>query len=93
MNARKHADLDGDLANLVEGAMVGPDAVVQHLFAEDVLAQKLIILAELFRSSGIPFRQLLFQLVLYRLDQGVAFELRVLLRIERIGETAADLGF
>ena len=38
MDAGQHADLALDVANLVEGAVVGTDAVVQNLVAEDVLA-------------------------------------------------------
>src|SRR6185437_10340617 len=50
VNTGQNADLDGDLADLVEGAMIGTDALVENLFTEDVFAQQLVILAELLRS-------------------------------------------
>ena len=42
VHAREHAGLDRDWADLVEGAVVGADAVVEHLVAEDLLAQELV---------------------------------------------------
>ena len=52
VNAGQNADLDRDRANLVEGAMIGTDALVQHLVAEDLLAQQLVVLGELLGRGG-----------------------------------------
>ena len=55
VHAGEHAGLDGDLADLVEGAVVGADAVVEYLLAEDLLAEELVVLAELLaRRQGHP---------------------------------------
>ena len=91
MDAWEDADLDANLADLVEGAVVGPNTVIEHLFAEDGLTQLLVVLAQLFRSSGIALRELFLELILDGLDQGVAFEFGMLLGVERVRESSADL--
>ena len=93
VHAGQHAGLDRDLANLVEGAVVGTDAVVEYLLAEDLLAEELVVLAELLRGIGVIGGELLLQLVLDLLDHGVALELGVLLGVERVLEAVADLAF
>src|SRR5260370_5194964 len=91
VNSRQNPNLNRDLANLIEGAMIRSDAVVQNLIAEDVFAKQLIVLAQLLRCSRISFRQLLLQLILDRLDQRIAIELRMLLCIQRILQLRANL--
>ena len=92
MDARKNAHLNADLANLVEGAMVGADALVQNLLAEDGFAKLLVILGKLLGSGRVVLWQIFLELVLDFLDQGVALKLGMLLRVERILEAVADLG-
>src|SRR5260370_1603198 len=91
VNSRQNPNLNRDLANLIEGAMIRPDALVQNLIAEDVFAKQLIVLAQLLRCSRIPFRQVLLQLILDRLDQRITIELRMLLCIQRILQLRANL--
>ncbi len=47
VHAGQNAGLDGDRADLVEGAVIGADAVVEDLLAEDGLAQAFEVLGEL----------------------------------------------
>ena len=53
VRAGQNAGLDGDLANLVEGAAIGTDAILGHLLAEDPLAQMLVIVRQLLLGRGI----------------------------------------
>ena len=80
-----------DGANLVEGAPVGPDALLRHLLAEDPLAQMLVIMRQLLLRVGIVGRQSGGQLILDLLDQRVALGLAVRLGVERILQPVADL--
>ena len=64
VHAGEDAGLDRDLADLVEGAVIGADAVVENLVAEDLLAEQLEVLAELLGSIRIIGRELFLQLVL-----------------------------
>ena len=45
VGARQHADLDPDVADLVELAPVGTAVLLDHLLAENLLAQQVEILA------------------------------------------------
>ena len=92
VRAGQNAGLDGDLANLVEGAAVGPDALLGHLLAEDPLAQLLIVVGQLLLGARIVGGQLGGQLVLDRLDQRLALQLVVRLGIQRVLEPVFDLG-
>ena len=90
MHAWKNANLDGYSANLIEGTVVGADALVEDLLTEDVFAEKFVVLAELLRSGGILGRQLFLQLILDLLDESVGLELRMLLRVESILEAITN---
>ena len=81
VGAGQNADFDPDIADLVEGAAVGTALLVDHLLAEDALAQGLEVGLELLlrpasSSSGIAACRLFLQFP----DQGVAFGLGMLLR-------------
>ena len=73
-----------DCADLVEGAVIGADAVVEDLLAEDGFAQAFEVLGELLGGVGIVGGKFLLELVLDLLDLGVALELGVLLGVEGI---------
>ena len=92
VHAGEDAGLDRDRADLVEGAVIGADAVVENLLAEDGFAQAFKVLGELLRSRGIVGGELFLEFVLDLLDLGVALELGVLLGVERVLETVTDLG-
>ena len=92
VRAGQNAGLDGDGANLVEGAAVGTDAVLGHLLAEDPLAQMLVIGGQLLLGCGIVGGKPGGQLVLDLLDQRVALGLAVGLGVERVLQAVADLG-
>ncbi len=92
MNARQHADFNRDLADLVEAAPIGTNAILGHLLAEDSLAHRFVILRQLLLGVRIPFGKLLGQLVLDLLDQRVAFRLGMGLGVERVLQPVADLG-
>ena len=47
VGARQDAGFDPDIANLIEGAPIGTALLVDHLLAENALAQRLVILLEL----------------------------------------------
>ena len=95
VGAGQHASLNGDGANLVEGAAVGTDAVLGDLLAEDALAQRLVVVGHLLLGGGLfgfgQFLQLGGQLVLDLLDERVALGLGVGLGVERVLETIANL--
>src|SRR5579871_743963 len=91
VNARQNSNLNRDLTNLVKSPVVGTNALVQNLIAEDLLAQHFVILAELLRRRGISLGQILLQLILNVLDQRIAVELRMLLRVERVLQLRTDL--
>src|ERR1700722_14834864 len=84
VDTRQHTNLYAQVANLIESPVIRTDPVVQNLIAEDLLAQKLIIFAELLRSSPIVLRQAFLQFILDRLDQRITFELRMLLSIKSV---------
>ena len=91
MHPRQHANLNRDRANLVERAMVRARPLIQHLVAEDLLAQQLVVLAQLLRRLGVALGQRLLQRVLDLLHQRVALELGVLLRVQRVLQLCANL--
>ena len=91
VNARQHANFNRDCTNLVKRTVIRANTIVQHLLTEDLLAQKLVVLRKLLRSSWIIGRKLLLQRVLDLLDQGVALELRMLLGVERVLQLRANL--
>ena len=61
---------------------------VQHLVAEDPLLQSV---EELAGFDLLLFRRFFDHAIVQRVDAGVAFELFVLLRIQRVGQFRADL--
>ena len=90
VGAGQDADFDPDVADLVEGAAVGTALLVDHLLAEDALAQGLVVSLELLLRVFVVFRNRGLQLLLELLDQGVAFGLGMLLGVERVGQVGAD---
>ena len=91
VGAGQNADFDPDIADLVEGAAVGTALLIDHLFAEDALAQSLEVGLEFLLGRFVVFRNGGLQLFLEFLDQGVAFRLGMLLGVERVGQVGADL--
>src|SRR5260370_1796780 len=53
VNSRQNPNLNRDLANLIERALIRPDALVQNLIAEDVFANPPILLPHLLPSTPI----------------------------------------
>ena len=91
MHPRQHSNFDRQVANLIKCTMIRTNSVMENLVAEDLLAQNLVVLAQLFRSIGVALGELLLQLILDRLHLSIALELRILLRIQRILQTCANL--
>jgi hypothetical protein len=92
VHAGQNLGLDGDFANLVEGAAVGTNALLGDLLAEGALAQKLVVVEPASSWRLDRRREAFGQLVLDLLDQRVAFGLGVLLGVEGVLEAVADLG-
>ncbi len=92
VRARQNAVFNGDGANLVEGAAIGPDALLGDLLAEDALAQMLVVVSQLLLGIRIVGGQSRGQLVLDRLDQRLAFQLVVRLGVQRVLDPVANLG-
>ncbi len=81
-------DFAPDGANFVEFAAIGTAARIQHFIAENAFFQNV--------EELVGFLLLLFGAssttrVVQRVDAGVAFELLVFLRIQRVGQFVADL--
>ena len=91
VRARQNSGLNPDLANLIEGAAIRTPLLLDHLIAEDALAQSLVILFELAPAGGVVFRNRVHQFLLQRPHQLVACGLRMLFRIQRVGEPRANL--
>ena len=89
VRARQHADFDGDLADLVEGAAIGTAAILQHLVAEDPLLQRVVDTSPL-RPSALPASASAI-LLLELAQPGVALELGILLGVHRVGQLGAHL--
>jgi hypothetical protein len=53
MGARQNASLDGDGANFVEGATIGPNALLRHLLPEELLDEMFIVRAKLLLRARI----------------------------------------
>ena len=86
VRAGQHADLDPDIADLVELAAVGTALLFDHLLAEDLLAQQVEVADVAFLRPSIVFVvDGRLQLVLQLLDEPVAFVLGILLGIGRVG--------
>ena len=92
VRARQHADLDPDIADLIELAAVGTAPLFDHLLAEDLLAQHVEVACR--PSCGrlrLRRRNRLLQFVFELLDQRVAFVLGILLGVHRVDQARADL--
>ncbi len=57
VSTRKDADLDPDVADLVEGASIGTALVVDHVLAEDSFAQGFVIGLELLLGIFVVRRE------------------------------------
>ena len=90
VGARQDADFDPDIADLVEGAAVGTALLVDHLLAEDALAQGLEVGLEFLLGGFVFCRNGSLQLFLEFADQGVAFRLGMFLGVEAVGQVGAD---
>ena len=88
MGARQDADFDVDLADLVELAAIRTAAVLQHLVAEDALLERVeaACLASAFCSSANGSTAFFLHASMRR----VAFELLVLLGVQRVLQLGAD---
>ncbi len=92
VSARQHSDFNPDIANLVELAPVGTAPVLDHLLTEDLLAQKIEVFAGLLASSFVFFGNGALDFVFELLDERVALVLGMLLGVDRIQQTVAELG-
>ena len=92
VGARQNSDFNPDIADLVELAPVRTPVLLDHLFAEHLLAQQVKVLAGLLASFFVFFRNRCFELVLELLDERVALVLGMLLRVDSIQQTIAQLG-
>ena len=54
----KHAGLDRDGSDLVEGAAIGTNPILGHLLAEDPFAQQFVVVRQLLLRRGIVGRKL-----------------------------------
>ena len=76
------------------GARIRTPFLIDHLLAENALAQRLVILLELLLGLFVVFRQIAAcQFLLDLLDQRVAFRLGMLLGVERVGQLGRRLCF
>ena len=81
VGAGQQAGFDRDGADLVERAAIGTAALVEHLVAEDLLLEQV---EDLARFGALLFGQRFDRALLDFGDLGVAFELGILLRVERV---------
>ncbi len=92
VRAWQHSDFNPDVADLVELAPVRTPVLLDHLFAEHFLAQQVKVLTRFLPSLFVLFRDRRFELVLELLDERVALVLGVLLRVNSVQQTIAQLG-
>ncbi len=92
VSARQHADFDPDIANLIELAAIGTALLLDHLLAEDALAQHLQVALTLLAAVVIFVLERLKKLVFQRLDKAVAFGLGIFLGIHGVEQAIAVLG-
>ncbi len=93
VSAGKNSSFNPNLADLVEGASIGTAFVIDHLIAENPLAQNFVILLELRFGRGVVCGQGSDLLFFEHANQFVALGFRMLGGIERIGEPETDLSF
>src|ERR1039458_2361006 len=82
---------DPDFADFVEGTSVRTALLIDHLLAEDALAQGFVVLLELLLGLLVVFRNGGLEFFLDVLNQCVAFRFGVFLGIESVDELGADL--
>src|ERR1035438_488241 len=92
MGARQHSDLNPDIANLVEPAPVRTAAVFDYLRTEDLLAQKIEVLASLLAPSFVLFGNGALDFVFELLDKRVALVLGMLLGVDGVKQAIAQPG-
>src|SRR5664280_2223273 len=92
MGARQHSDLNPDIANLVELAPVRTATVFDHLRTEDLLAQKIEVLASLLAPSFVLFGNGALDFVFELLDERVALVLGMLLGVDGVKQAIAQPG-
>ena len=92
VSPRQYAGLNPDLANLVEGAPVRTAFFVRNLFAEDAFAQNFEVFGKLAPFGAGLFRNGRQQFRKQSIDLLIALDFRVLLGIEGVRQTLADLG-
>src|ERR1035438_2090166 len=92
MGARQHSDFNPDIANLVELAPVRTATVFDHLRTEDLLAQKIEVLAGLLASGFVLFGNGALDFVFELLDERVAFVLGMLLGVDGVKQAIAQPG-
>ena len=73
VGAGQHADFDPDIADLVELAAIGTALLLDHLLAEDLLAQHFEVLDSLLAASSSSSGIAAFSSFLSRLDQSRSF--------------------
>ncbi len=91
VRARQHADLNPDVADLVELAAIRTPLLFDHLLAEDLLAQHVEVLARLLAAVFVFLGDRRLDFVLELLDERVAFVLGMLLGVGGIGQPLAHL--
>src|ERR1019366_9249892 len=92
MGARQHSDFNPDIANLVELAPVRTATVFDHLRTEDLLAQKIEVLAGLLASGFVLFGNGALDFVFELLDERLALVLGMLLGVDGVKQTIAQPG-
>src|SRR5450755_2688887 len=90
MSAWQHSSLDPNLANLVKSASIGTMLVIDHLVAENSLAQDLEILLYFRFARGVILGHGREQFFFQHSNQFVAFSLRMFRGIESVGQTLSD---
>ncbi len=90
VSSRQHADLDPDIADLVESAAVGTPFVVDNVLAENAFAQGLEVGLELLLRGFVFRRDGRLQLLLQLANQIVALRLGMFLRVQTVCQVGAD---
>src|SRR3977135_2191318 len=93
MRARQNTDLDVDVTDLVERPSIRPTTRLQHFVAENALLQTIEQIAGFFGIVRFLLIEGVHNFLLSFVDAVIAFQLLILLGIERVGELSANLRF
>src|SRR5207253_10790765 len=93
MRAGQPADFNRNRANLGEAAAIGTTAIVEDVIAEDALLEHVEEIARFLAFGLILFRVAFDDALLEFVNRGVALDLRLVLRVERLAQIGAELLF